>query len=253
MLKQRKGKVFVWGATVIVFVILNAFSLYVYKNAGVVRDIPELEVSKTSPQRGMWAEYNDRIFVDDKPFVTDKKHWLIIGNSFARDFANMVYESAYADKIEVSYIEQPNYMDVRNEKRFSNADKIFVASKDYSDELIHNIELLAMAFGHNLEDVIVVGEKYFGETMTQVYARRFYDDYYQTELPANLELNIKNNQSRELYGDRFINLMSMTEQGKGKIRVFTDNGMFISSDCVHLTRAGAEYFAQRIEWIKYFN
>ena len=32
-------------------------SLYIYANAGVVRDVPEIEVVKGKVHRGMWAEY----------------------------------------------------------------------------------------------------------------------------------------------------------------------------------------------------
>ena len=32
-----------------------------------------------------------------------------------------------------------------------------------------------------------------------------------------------------------------------RVRVFTDDGMFISQDCRHLTEAGAKYYAKILE------
>ena len=253
VLKTKKGKLVVLKSTLAVFVVVNGFSLYVYMNAGVMRDIPELGVEKKHPHRGMWAEYNDRIFNNQKPFETDKLHWLVIGNSYGRDFANIIYEAGLSDQVEVSYCNHGNYQQVENEERFRDADKIFIASKGYTEEFVHSIEILAMAFGHTLEDVVVVGEKYFGETMTQVYARRFRCDYKDTGIKLKQEIIDKNTLARSLYGNRFIDLLSMSERQDGLVRAFTDDGMFISSDCSHLTRTGAQYFAKRIDWDTYLN
>ena len=41
----------------------------IYMKAGVVRDIPELYISKDNIHRGMHAEYCDRGYQYDKPFL----------------------------------------------------------------------------------------------------------------------------------------------------------------------------------------
>lgn len=44
----------------------------------------------------------------------------------------------------------------------------------------------------------------------------------------------------------------MVRQPNGKVRVFSDDGKFISQDCRHLTKAGAKYYAKMIDWKKLF-
>lgn len=36
-----------------------------------------------------------------------------------------------------------------------------------------------------------------------------------------------------------------------RVRVFSDDGRFISQDCRHLTKAGTEFYASRINWEKF--
>ena len=52
--KMKKTKV-TWGFIALLFVLTTAGSFYIYANAGVVRDVPELEVVKGKVHRGMWA------------------------------------------------------------------------------------------------------------------------------------------------------------------------------------------------------
>ncbi len=248
MLETKKGKKYVWIITILVFVVLNAFALYVYKNAGVVRDIPELEVSTSNPQRGMWANYNADRFSYDRPFKTDKRHWFIIGNSYGRDFVNIILESSISDSVEISYCDISVFNKRKYEERFKKADKIFIASKEFTEDNVHEIELLAMAFGHSVSDVIVVGDKNFGETMEQVYVKRLRKDYSETRIEMAPGFWDRNEHNKELYGDRFVDLIEMVCDEKGMARVFTDEQLFISSDCGHLTKGGARFFANRINW-----
>ena len=248
-LKTPKGRYRYCFAYGTFFVILTVATFGLYMNAGVVRDIPELEVYKSSPERGKWPKYNNRIFSDDKPFTTEKQHWLVVGNSYGRDFANIIYESEVADQIEVSYAYKSDYLEV--EDRFKDADIIFIASKGIDEKLIHQIEIIALANGHTLKDVVVVGEKYFGETMSQVYSRRYCDDYFDTELHIPEELIQKNSSLEGTYKERFLNLLSFSSKDGIVCRVFTDDHKFMSCDCTHLTQAGAKFFADLIDWNNY--
>lgn len=102
-LKLKKGKTAIYTLTVVLFVGLSVFAVYIYMRAGVVRDVPELYISKNDIHRGMHAEYVDRGNMYDRPFETNKRHWYVIGNSFGRDFVNIILESSIADSVEVSY------------------------------------------------------------------------------------------------------------------------------------------------------
>ncbi len=48
-------------------------------------------------------------------------------------------------------------------------------------------------------------------------------------------------------------MIEMVRKPDGTVRVFADDGLFISQDCRHLTRAGAQYYAQVKEWNKFID
>ena len=74
--------------TGIAYVSIMIVALCIYKNAGVVRDVPELGITVSNPYVNRNTEYTDRIYAYDKPFTNDDNiKVLIVGNSFARDFA----------------------------------------------------------------------------------------------------------------------------------------------------------------------
>ena len=65
--------------------VTTVVSLYLYMNAGIVRDVPELDVYVSNRHRGIHAEYNDRVRRMDIDFSDkDTTKVLAIGNSFAR-------------------------------------------------------------------------------------------------------------------------------------------------------------------------
>lgn len=43
-------------------------------------------------------------------------------------------------------------------------------------------------------------------------------------------------------------MIEVVRQSDGKVRVFSDDGQYISQDCAHLTRARAQYYAKMIDW-----
>lgn len=253
LLKDVRGKRRLYIVYGTLFVVLNAFTFYIYKHAGMVRDIPELEVDRSNIQRGRWSQYNERVRAWDKPFETNKKHWLIIGNSYARDFINIINESDVAPNVETAYCEGNgnNFMKSKYDEQFLKADRIFIASKDFTEEMVREVEIRALAFGHTLEDVIVVGEKDFGETMTQVYICRYKDEYFDTHVSMKPGFYERNVSFKALYKDRYIDLISLVCNDERKVRVFTDENKFFSSDCCHLTRSGALFFAKNIEFERY--
>src|SRR5699024_9852348 len=65
-------------------VALCALGGVIYLRAGVVRDVPELDVYTNSFHRGMHAEYVDVPYDWNKEFFSEKIHILVIGDSMAR-------------------------------------------------------------------------------------------------------------------------------------------------------------------------
>ena len=230
---------------------MNAFASYIYINAGVVRDIPELYVSVQNKHRGMHAEYVDRANLYNKPFTTDKHHWYVIGNSFGRDFVNVILESPIADSVEVSYSTDVNFR--KEKERFKQADMVFISTLGLTEELVTEVEILCLANGLQPNQLVVVGEKNFGVSNGQVYAKRGDDDYFDkyVDVEDKEHFIVKNKYFAELYGERFIDLMSFVTNNKDQVRVFSPDHHFISADCRHLSKGGAIMFSHLINWDKY--
>lgn len=240
-------------AVLAVWLTLTMFAGYVYWNGGVVRDVPELGISARVAHRGMNVEYTERGFRYDRPFdSSDKQHWLVIGNSFGRDFVNVVLESAVADEVEISYIDSRtcSISDVCFRDRFASADRVFVATRGLSRRFVSAVEVECWAGGLSPDKVMVVGDKSFGEHNGHVYAKRHRPDYFeQTVEPLGGEAFLDlNRRFRDFYGERFIDLMGLVTSEDGRVRVFTPDGHFISPDGKHLTQAGARWFGERVEW-----
>ena len=252
--RSERGRRGVWIAVASLFVLLTGFAGWVYMNAGVVRDVPELGISVRNRHRRLNVEYTERGYQYDRPFVSvDKPHWLVIGNSFGRDFVNVVLESEIADRVEVSFTDDFNKEGM--EERLAAADLVFVAFRGYTRRLVTEVEVRCWSAGIPPERVIVVGDKSFGENNGCVYARRHRAEYFDqwVEPLDGARFLARNGHFRELYGERFLDLTAIVQNEEGKIRVFTPEHRFISADCKHLTEAGARFYAERIDWDRFLS
>ncbi len=250
VLKSKQHKVVLFISVAMFFLALNAYAGYIYLKAGVVRDVPELYISKNNIHRGMHAEYCDRVYAYDKPFETDKPHWLVIGNSFGRDFVNMILESDIKDKVEVSYIYHTDYNKKENIQRYAKADRVFISTFGLTEEYVSSIEMICHSNGFPTEKLVIVGEKNFGESNGQFYFRRNTSYYFQQRTKADKKMVEKNNYFRTLYGDRFLDLLSMVIDDEGKVPVFSPDHHYISQDCKHFSKGGALFFGELVDWDK---
>ena len=250
-LKEKRQKNIFYTSLIVVFLVLNAFAAYIYLHAGVVRDVPELYISKSDTRRGLHNEYNDKIYQLDKSFSTNKRHWLVIGNSFGRDFANVILESPIADSVEVSYIEIAKYKESKYNERFSNANCIFVSSRGLEEQNVMDIEKKCKENYFPVEKIVIVGEKVFGESNGKFYVHRNSPDYFSQRTNVTDKVLIKNREFSSKYGDRFLDLLSLVIDNKETVPVFTPDHHFISQDCKHFSKGGAVYFGQLIDWNKF--
>ena len=251
-LKTNSGKTVLYTSTAIAFFALSAFAGFIYMRAGVVRDVPELYISKNDIHRGMHAEYCDRGYQYDKPFDNTKRpHWLVVGNSFGRDFVNVIVESEIADSVDVSYLSDDKIKD--NKNRFSGASRVFISTLGLTEDFVTEIENICLENGVPSQNVVIVGEKNFGESNGQIYAKRNRQDYFDQyiEVENRKRYIEKNMYYADLYKERFLDLMSLVSNKDGKVRVFTPDHHFMSADCRHLSLGGAKYFAKQIDWKKF--
>jgi peptidoglycan/LPS O-acetylase OafA/YrhL len=234
-----------WSIICTGLILSTAFALHIYWNAGVVHDVPELDIYKGEGRRGMWAEYCDRGYQYNKDYTqSSKPKWYVIGNSFGRDFVNIIEESDIANDVEVSYSDFYNL----DKQRIAKADIVFISTHWFYKELADEIKPLCNPH----TEIYIVGEKNFGECNGQVYRRRFSSDYKQTTMPIQDIYIEKNEAHKALFKDHYIDLLSYVLQPNGFVRVFSDDGKYISQDCLHLTKAGAQFYAKRINWNIFF-
>jgi hypothetical protein len=215
--------------------------MFLYLKGGIIRDVPELGISKSNASRGTNIKYNERIYSYDRDFEMNTRiKVLVVGDSFARDFANILLETKFSNNIEISYLFSP--IDPKINKRIDQADCIFY-SFSYSRRMgIVNLEIPENAF----EKSYCVGTKNFGSNNGIFYNYKG-KDYYEQRTPMIKGIVDRNNNLEKQWGDKFIDLIAYVVDKEGKVPVFTPDHRFISQDCSHLTQDGARYFASLIE------
>ncbi len=211
---------------------------------GIVRDVPELGINSKTGQKIDHAAYCDRIYDFNKGFTSDKIRVLIIGDSYGRDWANILLESPVADKIEISYI-YPNNENVYYEQkdRFDEADYAFYTLSFFYTEVPKQVAELS-----GQDKLYIVGSKSFGENNGHIYVQRNRDDYFDltTEIDAKYANNNANLRSK--WGDHYIDLIAPIMINDNEVRVFSDDDKFLSQDCRHLTQYGAKYYAEILDF-----
>lgn len=233
--------------TLLAFVLINGVALVLYMRAGVVRDVPELDVRADNVRRNMHAEYVDRIYSYNKAFPTSdngKINVLVIGNSFARDWGNILLESEMAGKINLSYIYQ---VSKKYAKRIQQADYVFVFDWKHRVpyDVWENVKSGAEVWG--------IGTKNFGESNGIIYRNRHRPDYFQQTVRINPCFVALNRKLKKEWKENYIDLLGMSLVGKDRVVVFSQDHKFLSQDTRHLTKGGAEYFARKIDFSKIFS
>ncbi len=230
-------------------VVLCALGLVGYIRGGVVRDVPELGITVADATRGMHAKYNDRVYEWNRDFTEeDTVKVLVVGDSFGRDFANILSETSFASEIEISYIYPSNNSATMSKysERIYAADVIFYAPSGGFKQLPQ-----WLTSSLPVDEIYVVGTKNYGVSNGYVYARRFTENYYNMTVEIDDSFWERNEQQKAQYGKYYIDLLEPVRDENGNVCVFTDDGKLISQDCRHLTRFGAIYYAKILDlsWI----
>lgn len=222
----------------LVFVVIGcALSGYIYMNAGVVRDVPELGIDKTNVHRNMHAEYVDIPYSWDVDFKNEQKiHILVLGDSFGRDFANILNESQYSDQFEISYIFGSDTSDKK--ERVLEADFVIYGSSGWNiPKKLDDIPS---------EKLYVVGNKSFGNSNGIIYVNRNKEWYFDQRVIMPDDMILHNNALKGIYGDHYVDMISPLLEDE-KIQVFSDDNFYISQDCRHLTKQGAQYYSRILD------
>ncbi|MCC8175598.1 MAG: acyltransferase [Bacteroidales bacterium] len=217
---------------------------YVYARAGVMHDVPELDITTADAHRGMHGEYCDRIYDLGADCLDNGKIKVLgIGNSQMRDFLNVLLESEYVDSLDAHYLDSEylwishsDYLGVIN-----NADIIFMINQpeDFAECVAQTLLEHPRVYG--------VGVKYFGESNGYIYSRRNRRDYYKLRVTVPEWVTACRQSQREYWGDHYVDMLAPLLDEDGTVPFFTEDHKFISQDCLHLTKNGAKYYAKLLD------
>lgn len=225
-------------AIIIAFIFVNSSAFKLYLQAGVVRDVPELGVTKGISHRGLFAEYCDRVYSYDKDFSSDKQgkpNILVVGVSFARDLTNVLLESDLKDSINISYIYN---MDKKYINRVSESDYIFYFDWKHNvpDYVWNSLKEGCKVYG--------IGTKNFGTCNGIIYNNRNGKYYFDQTVSINKDFFLVNEMLKKEWGDYYVDMLTPVVQKDGTVKVFSDERKFLSQDCKHLTEGGARYYSK---------
>lgn len=221
---------------IISFLIVNAFALWIYQKGGIVRDIPELDICEGKTDPMALERYTDRIYQYDHEFTNDdnKKKVLIIGNSFARDFANILLESHISNSIQLSYC---YCIDECPLSRVRQCDRIYFFGwkRDVPGIVWNNLKQNVEIWG--------IGTKNHGTSNGIFYKNRYRNDYHAQRTHLRLDYIKVNQLLKEEWQDKYVDLQKLILQPDSTVPVFSYDHNFITYDCRHLTPSGARFYA----------
>ena len=222
---------------IVAFLIVNAFALWVYHQGGAVRDVPELDIRKGSYDPETFERYTDRIYQYDHEFAsgTTKQRVLVIGNSFARDFANILLESSFADSIQLSYHVELKDCPI---SRISQCDRIYYFGwkHDVPESVWQNLKPGAEVWG--------IGTKNHGTSNGIFYKNRHQPNYFSQTASIHPDYFAVNRLLKKEWQDKYVDLLSLTLQPDSTVQIFSPDHHFITYDGKHLTPSGARYYSK---------
>lgn len=219
-----------------------AIGLFLNKNYGVPSRVfdPSIKVEDLDKRI-----YNEKIFSFKKDsFSNDsRKKLLIVGDSFGRDFTNIVLETFNTDNIEIVYTPNLNQCITSKEKLYSQSDIIvFAYYSEYSKECVDtNIKYVS----DNTKKLYYIGIKNFGYNLNWLIRLSGKELANQYNPISDEFINIDINMSNIIPPKNYISLLTPTLKGN-KIPITDDQGLMISTDRAHLTKYGAIYFGDKV-------
>ena len=233
------------------FVLTTGLGAYLHFKWGVIKDVPELGIKKSSTSViNTEIEYNERVYrlFDDKTTFTEenKIKVLVIGNSFSRDWINVLLESEnYKKVLDIVYVygREPYtpYVDgiPRVADLWEEADYVFfsVITKPEYDSIIEKNNF-------DVSKTYIIGIKNFGLNNGLFYNRDKTSGYCDQRAKPKKGYIENNAVLKQTYGKNYIDIMGMLLDENNRMPVFSSDCMFLSEDGVHLTQSGAKYFSE---------
>lgn len=244
-----RGKKNIYRLNVISLVLAmatSAIGYYYYHKNGLMRDIPELDLylgaNNQTPE-----EYNSYPFRLNSDFENnERENILVIGDSFGRDWVNILREAGIDSVYNISY----SMVDVNTRKRIKDADYIFVATNRPFFESYNYDEIYPELFS---KEFWRVGMKRFcNRFIGNTYCKRDSPDYYGNTGDRDAYIQKINLYEKSIFKNRFIDVMAPVTAQDSSIILFTEDQKLITQDGLHLTKAGAKMYAEKLNVWQYF-
>ena len=248
--KQKVSSKLLFLVVITAFILINGISLYFYSVKGIIRDVPEYSIKVQSKaysnEHDINEIYNKKSHDFNNSFSDNKKiKILVIGDSFAGDFFNILNESTFNNQIEVRRMSSKIVDSAKREQNQlikERADYIFYATKTPSFKKLVE-ECIDLRFKNKL---YVIGIKNFGFNNGIPYNNKNKNCIeYRTSLKDGI-LKLNNDLSKE-WGIKYIDLIKLVSDSGGRVLVYTPDCKFISQDTDHLTSFGAKYYAYLLD------
>lgn len=229
--------------------VLTGVAFWLNSCSGVIRDVPELDTYVGKTTERMHIAYNEEGYNYDKDFVSsDKVNIVVVGDSYGRDFVNILREMKIEDRVEIAYVKNHEKTKANNIKRIQNSDFAFFTLTIVPQEShVDAIYQFADGIGIRRDKMMIVGSKRFGHSLGQVYAKRHQKDYFNSTSEIDEWYLTQNEEFKVKCQGRYIDMITPVLVSGNHVRVFNDDHKIISQDCEHLTQNGAKYYAKLLE------
>lgn len=242
-----------------VFIISSTAGLYIYSIGGIIKDYPAMNMYKDQPDferklfkisTNIHIQYNENVRLLDKDFEpTDKTKVLVLGNSYGRDITNILLESEIKAQLQIRYFDISRTFDDESLKtRMQEADKIIFAAYGFLGR--DWIERIEEAYDFKIDEskIWTFGIKDYGAHNGIHYNKiNEHTDFISYRTKIKEGMIERNELLKEEWGEKYIDLIGPVTNSEGKVLVFTPEGKFLSPDTVHLTEAGAEFYANLLK------
>lgn len=229
--------------------VVTCVAFWLNSCSGVIRDVPELDTYVGKTTERMHIAYNEEGYKFDKDFTSTKKiKIVVVGDSYGRDFVNILREMKIEDRAEIAYVQNHEKTKANNIKRILNSDLAFftltIVPKESHVDAIYQF---ADEIGLQRDRMMIVGSKRFGHSLGQVYAKRHLKNYFNSTAEIEEWYLTQNAEFKVKCHGRYIDMITPVLVSENQVRVFNDDHKIISQDCEHLTQNGAKYYAKLLE------
>lgn len=193
--------------------------------------------------------YNERIFDYKQDYFGDdlRTKLLIIGDSFARDFANITIETYDTSKVEIIYRNDLYeciypYKSIIAEKLFLRADVIVFASSGLKKTVCLDTDAAYARL--NRKNIFYVGTKDFGYNLNWIIRLAASDRCNKYNVVSESVINADLEMAKAVPLGNYISLLAPVLVSNA-VPITDERGQLLSTDRSHLTKYGAIYFGDK--------